>query len=249
MSGDRAAVVVGASGAIGTAVCDRLLDVGWHVIAVARDRDRLARLQRPGVDVCATDVTGDDAAGRVRDALGDRSLHLLVHAASAPLGGHVLEVEPSAVRGAVEVKVVALLRLVRGLRDRFTAPARVVALGGSLGFDPVAHGSTAGVANAAQANLIRMLSQALAPDGITAHTIAPGPVDTPRFRVLAGQQAHDRGVEVDEVVAEAAAAAPTAELTTPEQVAWAVTMLTEPHARALTGGTLLLDGGRRTALP
>jgi NAD(P)-dependent dehydrogenase (short-subunit alcohol dehydrogenase family) len=243
---DRTAVVVGASGAIGSAVVGRLLDDGWQIVAVARNVDRL---HRTGVEVCAVDVTTDDAVAVVRGALGDRRVRLLVHAASAPLGGHVLEAEAAVVRAAVEVKVVALLRLVQGLRNRFAVPGRIVALGGNLGFDPIAQGSTAGIANAAQANLVRMLNRSLAPDGITAHTIAPGPVDTPRFRALAGHQAQDRGLTIDEIVAEAAAAAPTGALTTPEQVAWAVALLTAPQAEALAGGTLLLDGGRRTALP
>ncbi len=37
--------------------------------------------------------------------------------------------------------------------------------------------------------------------------------------------------------------------TTPEQVAWAVAMLLDPEADALTGSSLMLDSGRRRGLP
>jgi len=39
------------------------------------------------------------------------------------------------------------------------------------------------------------------------------------------------------------------QLTTPEQVAWAVQLLLDPEADALTGSTLMLDAGRRRGLP
>lgn len=46
-----------------------------------------------------------------------------------------------------------------------------------------------------------------------------------------------------------AGTSPVGRLTAPEEVAWAVARLAEPEAEVLTGGTLLLDAGRRTAIP
>jgi NAD(P)-dependent dehydrogenase (short-subunit alcohol dehydrogenase family) len=44
-------------------------------------------------------------------------------------------------------------------------------------------------------------------------------------------------------------AAPTGELATPDQIAWAVNLLLDNEATALAGSTLLLDMGRRIAIP
>jgi len=187
--------------------------------------------------------------GTIRGAVGDEEVHLAVHAAAAPLVGSILDVDPEAILLAVDVKVGGLLRLVRAVAPRLAAASRVVALGGSLGYDPSPDGSTAGVANAALANAVRQLNRALAPRGATCHVVAPGPVETDRHRRLAEAEARRRGVDVEEVLAEARARTPLGRLTRPEEVAWAVARLTDPEAAALAGGTLLLDGGRRTAIP
>lgn len=243
------AVVVGASGAIGRHVVTRLRAEGQRVLAVARDPERLRALAVPGaVDVLPLDVTDDDAGDRLVASL-DTDVHLLAYLASAPLGGDVLTVPGDVVRRALAVKVEGLLRLVQSLVERFADPARVVAVGGNLGLDPTPAASTAGIANAAQANLVRQLDRALARRGVTCHTVAPGPVDTERYRTLAAATAAQRGVAVETVVAEAAEQASIGRLTTPEEVAWAVVRLTDPEAAALAGSTLLLDGGRRTAIP
>jgi enoyl-[acyl-carrier-protein] reductase (NADH) len=42
---------------------------------------------------------------------------------------------------------------------------------------------------------------------------------------------------------------PIGHIVTVDEVAWAVDTLLAPEARALAGGTLLLDAGQRTAIP
>jgi NAD(P)-dependent dehydrogenase (short-subunit alcohol dehydrogenase family) len=245
------AVVVGATGALGAPIASRLADAGFAVVAVARHREPLEALaaDTPGVECCVADVTADAAVDAIRGAIRDRPVTLAVHCAAAPLGGNVLSVAPAAIARAVEVKVSGLLRLVRAVDSGLGKGSRVVAVGGSLGYDPDPHGATAGVANAAQANLVRQLSQALGSRGATSHTVAPGPVDTERFRTLAAEEAVERGVDTEVVLMEARATVPRGRLTTPEEVAWAVRLLADSEAAALSGGTLLLDGGRRTAIP
>ena len=245
------AVVVGATGAIGRVVVDRLVAERHQVLAVARSQDALEELAaaRDSVVACSLDVTGEAAGDVLADAVADQPVGLLAYLASAPLGGDILDTPDDVIRAAFEVKIVGLLRLVRALKGSFAHPARIVAVGGNLGFDPVPTASTAGLANAAQANLVRQLNRVLAPSGVTCHTVAPGPVDTARFRGIATAEAERRGVDVDEVVGEAGSSAPLGRLTLPEEVAWAVVRLTDPEASALAGSTLLLDGGRRTATP
>lgn len=243
-------IVVGATGAIGGVVAERLVADGHHVLAVGRREDALASLAaRSSVTPCRLDLTDPDAGHRLGEALDDEPVRLLAHLASAPLGGDILDTPEDVVTASVVVKVTGLLRLVRALRGRFTNPARIVAVGGNLGFDPVAHASTAGIANAAQANMVRQLNRRLAPDGVTCHTVAPGPVATTRHRRLVEEEARRSGRDVRELLAEAASAAPLGRLTTPEEVAWAIAMLCHDEASALAGSTLLLDAGRRTALP
>lgn len=251
-------VVVGATGAIGGVLVQRLVSEGHDVLAVGRSRARLDALvdgqpsEAPcagSVEVCALDLTDPDCGAVLVDALGPRRVRLLAHLASAPLGGDILDTPDEVLRAAHEVKVIGLLRLVRALQGHFADHARIVAVGGNLGLDPVPHASTAGLANAAQANLVRQLNRRLAPEGVTCHTVAPGPVATARHRDLLEREASATGRAVDDLLAEAADGAPLGRLTRPEEVAWAITMLLADEAAAMAGSTLLLDAGRRTAIP
>lgn len=245
------AVVVGATGAIGGVLVERLVAAGHGVMAVGRDRARLSALAEhsESVSACRLDLVEPDCGSALVEALDGRPVSLLAHLASAPLGGDVLDTPDDVLRTAHEVKVIGLLRLVRALVGHFTDPARIVAVGGNLGFDPVPHASTAGLANAAQANLVRQLNRRLAPDGVTCHTVAPGPVATARHRALLEREADATGREVEALQAEATRGAPLGRLTRPEEVAWAIAMLLDDEAAALAGSTLLLDAGRRTAIP
>ena len=99
------------------------------------------------------------------------------------------------------------------------------------------------------ANASRQLSLAYGSRGITAHLIAPGPADTERLHRVAADRAALRGISTEAVLAEMCAESSIGAFTTPEQVAWAVSMLLAPEADAMTGSTLMLDSGRRRGLP
>lgn len=251
MSGRGAAVVVGATGPIGRAIGARLRGDGHPLVAVARSAEPLERLasELPGTETVCADVAAEGFEQVVGDALVGRPVAVAVHVAAAPAAGDVRTVPTSALLAAVDVKVAGLLRLVRGVGAGLGRGSRIVAVGGSLAYDPTPAGATAGVANAAQANLVRQLSQTLGPDGVSCHVVAPGPVDTPRLRRLAEDEAAADGTTAEAVLDRMAGTSPVGRLTTPEEVAWAVARLTEPEAEVLTGGTLLLDAGRRTAIP
>jgi 4-hydroxy-2-oxovalerate/4-hydroxy-2-oxohexanoate aldolase len=61
----------------------------------------------------------------------------------------------------------------RGGRTAAAAQSRIVAIAGHYGLEPTAYAAAAGVANAALLNVMRQLSLAYGPRGVTAHLIAP----------------------------------------------------------------------------
>ena len=177
------------------------------------------------------------------------TVRMVVNAAAAPLGGTIGEVTSAAVLAAIDIKVNGTLRLLRAASDYLTTDSRIVAIGGNLGYDPIPEAATAGVGNAALANAIRQLSQALGPRGVTCHVVAPGPVWTDRLKSLLRDAAESRGVSEEVVIAEFRERSPIGHLVEVDEVVWAVDMLLDPRARALAGGTLLLDAGQRSAIP
>lgn len=240
------AVVVGATGALGGAIAERLRAIGLTVVGVSRGGPG----GPGGVGGCRADIASDEALPAIARAVEGTSgpVRMVVQAAGLPASGPVTTVAPDALGAAVALKVGGLLRLVRAVDavdGALVAGSRIVALGGHYGVEPSPHTSGAGVTNAALANLVRQLADAYGPRGITAHLVAPGPADTERLRRLSAAQAGARGVGVETVLAERRAESPLGRLVTPAEVAWAVATLLAPEADALTGSTLALDVGAR----
>lgn len=247
---DETAVVVGATGAFGSSLVDRLSQAGLAVIAVARSQDALLALKEkvPSLITCAADIASDSAIDTIASAV-NRPVRMVVHGPGVGIAGGILTAPTATMVDAVNIKVGGLLRLVRAVDSRLMTGSRIVAIGGHYGFEPTAYAASAGVANAALMNVVRQLSLALGPRGVTAHLIAPGPADTERLRRVAADRAAIRNVPLELVLNEMLSESSIGRFTTPEQVAWAVSILLAPEADALTGSSLMLDSGRRRGLP
>jgi NAD(P)-dependent dehydrogenase (short-subunit alcohol dehydrogenase family) len=249
-SRNELAVVVGATGAFGKQIVARLCANGLDVVAVARSSAAIDELSRihPGVIPCVADISADESIAHIRNVL-DRPVRMIVHGPGVAVVGGVLDAPTSALADAVNIKVGGLLRLTRAVDARLVKGSRLVAIGGHYGFEPTAYAASAGVANAALANAIRQLSLAYGSRGVTAHLIAPGPADTERLHKVAADRGRQRGVSTETVLQEMCRESSIGAFTTPEQVAWAVSVLLAPEADAMTGSTLMLDSGRRRGLP
>lgn len=244
------AVIVGATGAMGSVIAQRLASENLQVVAVARSEDALQALARqtPGIRLCVADIATDGAEALIRSSL-DATVRVVVQGAGVATAGGVLKAPTSAVVDAVNIKVGGMMRLVRAVDGHLTAGSRLIAIGGHYGFEPTAYAATAGVANAALANLVRQLSWAYGDRRVTAHLIAPGPADTDRLRRVASERASRSGIDAESVMGEMLAESAIGAFTTVEQIAWGISMLLSPEADALAGSTLFMDAGRRKGIP
>lgn len=244
------AVVVGATGAMGQVIVRRLAARGLKVVAVARSADAVTSLvaSHRGVVACAADIASDSSIEAIRAAV-DGPVRAVVHGPGVAVVGGVLEAPTAAVVDAVNIKVGGMLRLVRAVDTRLVTGSRLIAIGGHYGSEPSPYAATAGVGNAALTNLVKQMSWAYGPRGITAHLIAPGPADTERLHRLAAARAVRDGVDLAEVLAQMRKESAIGEFTSVDQIAWAVETLLAPEANALAGSTLFMDAGRRKAIP
>lgn len=240
MAEPNLAVVAGATGTIGSAVVRRLRARGLDVLAIARSADALAALD--GVRTCVADIASDDAIDAIRAAV-DAPVRIAVCCVGLPVRGSADTIEPALLGVGVDVKAGGLLRLVRGVRDLLVPGSRIVTFAGSLGLEPRATEAGPGAVNAAVFNLMRQLSLLYGPRGITTHTIAPGPADTPRLRSIAAAVSEESGRPFDEVWAEYAAGNSLGRLPTADEIAWGVELLLAPEADLLHGSVLYLDAG------
>lgn len=161
MSEQQIAVVVGATGAMGQIIVQRLARNDLRVVAVARSVESVQSLAATtrGLVACVCDISSDTAIDAIRTA-ADGPVRMVVHGPGVTTAGGVLTAPIQAVVDSVNIKVGGMLRLVRAVDGRLTRGSRLVAIGGHYGFEPTAYAATAGVANAALANVMRQLSLA-----------------------------------------------------------------------------------------
>ena len=98
-----------------------------------------------------------------------------------------------------------------------------------------------GAVSAAKAALeshTRQLAYELAPYGVTANALCAGVTDTPALRKIPGNEA---------LISEVLKRNPARRLTTPQDVADAVAVLTHPLSGWITGNVILVDGGEDIA--
>jgi NAD(P)-dependent dehydrogenase (short-subunit alcohol dehydrogenase family) len=241
------AVVVGATGTIGRAVIRRLTRRGLPVVAVARSKDALDELaaEHELITPCPADIGSNEAIQAISTAVAGLGgpVRMAVFAAGLPVRGSADTIDPDALAIGANIKAGGLLRLLHAVRDRLVPGSRFVTFAGSLGLEPRAHEAGPGAVNAAVFNLMRQISLLYGPRGVTAHTLSPGPADTPRLRRIVATVAAERGAAEDEVWQEYVAQNSLGRLPTTDELAWAVEMLLDPEASVLHGSVLYLDAG------
>ena len=240
-------VIVGAAGDIGRHICLAAIEKGCDELAIGRNADAMRIPELEGARLLTCDISGDDAIATIRAAL-ENPVRAVIHGPGVDTAGGVLTAPISAVIDAANIKVGGMMRLVRACEDFFVEGTRLIGIGGHYGFEPTAYAATAGIGNAALANLIKQYSIAFGGKGVTAHLVAPGPADTARLHRVASARAQRAGQSVDTVLAEMRSESSIGEFTDVSAVAWAVMSLLSPHASAMTGSTLFLDAGRRRGI-
>lgn len=137
----RTVLLTGASGGIGSALCDALVGAGARVVAVARNEDRLQPLvQRHGADrviALAADLASDGGRAHVvmRASRIDPSPSVLVLAHAQSAFGLFEDQSSESLQALVETNLVGPMQLIHALLPmlRRHERAAVVAVGSTFG--------------------------------------------------------------------------------------------------------------------
>ena len=186
MTGDRVAVVTGASSGIGAEVARGLAARGYRCVLLARRADRLEALAAEldgEAEPC--DVADRDAVERVAGRVLERHprLHVLVNNAGIPGRTTFLRGDADAIENAVRVNYLGSVWCLRaflpGLRaDAPSDVVNVVSVAGVVAFPP---SGPYAASKHAQLAFSRSAAAELRREGVRVHTVKPGFAETEGF--------------------------------------------------------------------
>ena len=218
---DRA-LVFGASGALGSAVCRRLEADEVEVVRVTRQAAQQPGWLSAGVPDWA-------------DSLEARSVNRVVWAHGVNAEGSIKDSGVDQLQSLFEANVLFIAQTLRTLLDRdvLAPPARLVIV--SSVWQNVARDRKLAyvTTKAALAGLVRSLVADLGEAGISVNAVLPGVVDTPMTREFLTLE-QIQGLERD---------TPVGSLVTAEEVASTCAWLSSPQSSGVNGQFVSVDGG------
>ncbi|MEN3609371.1 SDR family oxidoreductase [Plantactinospora sp. ZYX-F-223] len=241
---ERLAVVSGGATGIGAAIAEGLAEDGYDVIVVGRRAELLeqaaarigARTGRPGsVEAVPADLADPAQLGRVTEAIGGRTVDVVVNNAGGYLGGDPSTLDGVAAqwRANLDSNVLTAVLLTEALRPALRRPGGRVVLLSSIAAQR-GGGGPYSAAKAALHGWAYHLAQELGPEQITVNVVSPGyVVDTEFFGDRMTPEGHRRRVDAT-LVGRAGE---------PAEIAAAVRYLASPAAGYVTGQVLGVNGG------
>ncbi len=235
----RAAIVTGATGGVGRAIVDDLLERGYGVVAVDLASAPAAWDDDDRVAVLSGDVSDEGTAAEAVRAAEERfgRLDVLVNNAGLFLRKPLLETTVDDVRRLLAVNVIGTFAFTKAAVPALArTQGSIVNLGSISGLVGTAEQAAYSITKGAIVQFTRQSAIEHAPLGIRVNAVAPGAIDT-EFVAKAVALGSTQGLSDDELRRNN----PLGRISTAAEVADAIVWLAE--ARAITGAILSIDGG------
>lgn len=228
---------------MGLAVGEALRAEGARVVLFARRADVLEReAGRIGADFVAGDLTRPEDVARLVERAVERhgGVDVVVLNGGGPPPGLAVDLTPEAVSAAVELLLLGHVRLVDACLPYLRAHGRgrIVAIESTSVKEPLPNLVLSNAVRPGVVGWLRTLSTELGPDGVTVNVVAPGRIDTDRFRQVHPDGLDEQGLE--EIALR--------RVGLPAEIAAVVCFLASDAASYVTGAVVPVDGGLTRSL-
>jgi NAD(P)-dependent dehydrogenase (short-subunit alcohol dehydrogenase family) len=234
MSERNAAIVTGASGGIGRAIAEALLESDHHVVSLDRRKPDWshARLEPVLVDLFDPKATADAA----KDIASRHAVSHVIHNAGIIRPNLIEQASAEDIAALSQLHLGAALTLVQaalpGMQQRHFGRIILIASRAALG---AATRTAYSATKSGMFGMARTWALETASHGITVNVVAPGPIETDMFFDVIPKDSP----KVDQL----ARSIPVGRIGRPEDVARAVMFFASRDADFITGQSLYVCGG------
>ena len=234
MSQSEIAIVTGASGGIGRAIAEAMLEAGRHVVSLDR---RLPDWSHPQLEPIQVDLFDAKAtADAAKDVAARHAISHVIHNAGIIRPNLIEQVTVEDIAALSQLHLGAALTLVQaalpGMKQRHFGRVILIASRAALGaVTRTAYSAT----KSGMLGMARTWALETASHGITVNVVAPGPVETDMFHEVIPQ-----GSPKAEQLARSI---PVGRIGRPSDVARAVMFFASRDADFITGQSLYVCGG------
>jgi len=186
----KLAIVTGASAGIGLATAKAFLEAGYEVVNLSRRPCPLAAVNHFSCDLAERDAL-DSVGAALIEHLDAAETCVLVHNASQLRSDTAADTPSEALRGVLEVNVVAINTLNRLAIPRMRPGSSILFVASTLAEKAVPGSYSYVVSKHAQVGMMRACCQDLAGSGIHTACICPGFTDTEMLRAHVPADAMD----------------------------------------------------------
>lgn len=225
------ALVIGASGDIGKAICHRLENDGWEVMKTTRSSSQEQAANSIPLDLLNPDSV-ESAFEQWKEATGDPCC--IIQAGGTPSSGMIATLPEQEARAALDLHAMSALIVARAAARVFIPQHRghLLLISSLAALRPNPGQAAYAAAKGAVESLVRALAREWGGKNIRVNAIAPGYIESRAIRDMNPPLLKDKLAQL-----------PVSRPGTAEEVAALASFLSSPQASYITGQILRIDGG------